>query len=127
MDVSILKLHASAVSPALYKTVLFIAVLASTACVSNTDVQRVGDGHYRAAAHASDSYQAEMRALNAAYTHCEKLKLSTVFDDFRNSETTSKDGAMVIVSMTFQCKVVPNPCNEPNVSCTDPQPLYPRK
>jgi hypothetical protein len=71
--------------------------------------------------------QAEIQALNASYTYCEKLKLSTVFDDFRNSETTSKDGAMVIVSMTFQCKVVPNPCNEPNVSCTEPQPLYPRK
>ncbi len=127
MDVSILKLLASAVSPALYKTVLLIAVLASTACVSNTDVQRIGDGLYKAAAHARDAYQAEMRALNASYTYCEKLKLSTVFDDFRNSETTSKDGAMVIVSMTFQCKVVPSPCNEPHVACTDPQPLYPRK
>jgi hypothetical protein len=105
----------------------FVAAVALTACVSNSNIHSIGDGHYRAAAHASDSSKAEMRALFASYAYCEKLKLGTVFDDFRRSETINEGGSGVIVSMTFQCEAVPDLCAGENVYCTEPQPLLPHK
>lgn len=123
VNISTSKLHASAESPALHKTVpFFIAAVVSTACVSNSHIQRVGDGHYRAEAHARDPVIAEAISRDASYSYCKKLNLGTVFDDFKTNETTRMDGTEVVVGITFQCKVVPDPCTAPNVYCTDPQP-----
>ena len=92
------------------------ATVASTACVSNSGIQRIEDGHYRATAHASDSHRAEMRALSASYAYCKKLKLGTVFDDPRKDETINEDGSGATVNMTFQCATVPAPCTESGIT-----------
>jgi len=86
------------------------AAVASTACVSKSDIQSIGNGHYTVAAHASDSMKAEMRAIDKSYAYCGKLKQGTVIDDPSKYETVDQNASGVTVSMTFQCKAVPDPC-----------------
>jgi hypothetical protein len=105
---------------------LIAAIVASTACTSKSDIRRIENGHYRIAVHASDSLKAEVRALEKSNAYCEKLKLNAAFDNFRENETPTQDPSGATVSMTFQCKTVPDPCSDANVFC-NPEPVLPHK